>query len=314
MRYEISEGGLTDRITATRIEKPAEPAAFGAPDWKPDDVVFQPDIPSSLEVKRAISGHLLVRPKVNGKDVGWFILDSGAEVMVIDSKVADDLKLQKVGQIALTGVGGTIKSSFRNVADFTLGPATMQRILFTEIDLGQIGGFLGIKLAGIVGGDFFRRTIVSIDLNKPAVDVNARDGFALTGGEWLPLRFSTGNPAVEASVDGAPKAWYRFDTGADGTLTFHSPFVKRNKLLEGRKTTESNSGGVGGQIVTRMGQVKWFELAGHRFESPTVVFATGATGAFAEPYLAGNIGQEFMKPFKIVLDFTGSRIALLPRE
>lgn len=313
MSYEISEGGLTDSIHADQVDRPTDSASYVMPEWKPDDVLFQPDIPASIETKRAISGHLLVRPKVNGKDVGWFILDSGAEVMVIDQKVADDLKLGKVGKIALTGVGGTIQSSFRNVDEFILGPAIVQRILFTQIDLSQIGALLGIKLAGIVGGDFFRRTIVSIDLNKPSVEISPREGFALSGGDWLPLRFSTGNPAVEASVDGAPKSWYRFDTGADGTLTFHAPFVKRYKLLDGRKTTAAGSGGVGGTIVTRSGQVKWFELAGHRFVSPTVVFSTGTTGAFSEPYLAGNIGQEFMKPFKIVLDFTGSRIALLSK-
>lgn len=312
MRYEITEGGLTDKVTATKAEKPEDSFSYAAPEWKPQDVAFQSGVPTRVECKRAISGHILVNPKLNGKDVGWFILDSGAEVMVIDNKVADDLKLRKVGKIALTGVGGTIESSFRQVDEFTLGPATLKGIFFTQIELGQIGQLLGIKLAGIVGGDFFRRSVVSIDLKTPTVDVNSRDAFSLSGGSWLPMRFSTGNPAVEATAEGSPKAWYRFDTGADGTITFHTPFVKRHKLLEGKKTTDAGSGGVGGVVINKAGQIKWFELAGHRFDSPNVIFGTATKGAFAEPYLAGNIGQEFMKPFRIVLDFTGSRIALLP--
>jgi outer membrane lipoprotein-sorting protein len=310
--FELTEGGLTDKASATEITTPTGVSTFAPPTWTPDDVTFKAGVPSGIECKRAISGHILVKPLINGKDVGWFILDSGAEVMVIDNKVADDLKLSKVGKIALTGVGGTIESSFRQVNEFTLGPATLKGTFFTQIELGQIGQLLGIKLAGIVGGDLFKRSIVSIDLTKPAVDINPRDNFALSKGEWLPMRFSTGNPAVEANTDGAPRAWYRFDTGADGTLTFHAPFVKRHKLLDGKKTTDAGSGGVGGVVINKAGQVKWFELAGHRFESPTVVFATATKGAFAEPYLAGNIGQEFMKPFRIVLDFSGYRIALVP--
>jgi hypothetical protein len=114
-------------------------------------------------------------------------------------------------------------------------------------------------------------------------------------------------------MDGAPKAWFRFDTGADGTVALHSPFVKKWRLLDGKTTTPAGAGGVGGISTARRGKIKWFELAGHRFQNPTVLFSTSATGAFAEPYLAGNIGHEFMMPFRIVIDFTGSRIALNPR-
>jgi hypothetical protein len=158
-----------------------------------------------------------------------------------------------------------------------------------------------------------RRSIVTVDLIKPSVEVNARASYTLPSGAWTPIRFSTGNPAIEALTDGAPKAWYRFDTGANGTVTFHSPFVRKHNLLKDKKTTSSGSGGVGGMITSQSGKIRWFEIGGHRFANPSVGFATSTQGAFAEPYLAGNIGQDFMKPFKIVMDFSGYRIALLAR-
>lgn len=316
---EISDGGMTDVITVEKQEAVEEGnlvdklSPYDMPEWQPDDIVFDSAKPAAVESKLAISGHILVHPLVNGKDVGWFILDSGAEVMVIDKTVADSLKLDSVGKLPMTGVGGTVESAFRPVAEFRIGPAAVKNILFTELDLAQIGRFLGIRLAGVVGDDLMRRSVVTIDLKGPVVEIRPRDGFALQGGQWLPLRFSSGNPAVEATVDGAPKAWFRFDTGANGTVTLHTPFVNKYKLLEGKKTSVVGSGGVGGMVTTQAGTVKWFELAGHRFENQMVLFATSMKGAFGEPYLAGNIGQDFMKPFRIVLDYSGYRIALIPR-
>lgn len=311
----LSDGVVDDSITIQAVEKTTvAPGDFQTPAWNPSDVQFDPAKPARIESKLAISGHMLVHPTVNGKDIGWFILDSGAEVMVIDQTAADEMKIDKIGLLPLTGVGGTVKASFRRVDDFTLGPATLRGILFTELDLKQIGTLLGIKLGGIVGADFMRRAVVTMDFKGHSVDVQPRTGFSLASGTWIPVRFSTGNPAVEATIAGAPKSWFRFDTGANGTVTLHSPFVKKYKLLDGVATTNAGQGGVGGIVAAKAGHVKWFELAGHRFDNPLVVFATGEKGAFAEPYLAGNIGQDFMKPFKVVLDFSGYRIALLPRE
>ena len=60
----------------------------------------------------ATSGRILI----DGKDIGWFILDSGAEVSVIDKGAADEIKLASVGHQPLTGVGGNVMSSFRPIA------------------------------------------------------------------------------------------------------------------------------------------------------------------------------------------------------
>src|SRR5262245_35561602 len=63
-----------------------------------------------LELTRATSGHLLVKPKINGIDVGWFIFDTGAGITCIDKGVADKLKLPDAGEITATGMGGNKQS------------------------------------------------------------------------------------------------------------------------------------------------------------------------------------------------------------
>jgi len=312
---EITDGGLTDTISCDHIAAAQLPASeFEVPVWKPDDIFFDTSKPANVECKRAVSGHVLVHPLVDGKDLGWFILDSGAEVMCIDKATADDAKLPSIGREPVTGVGGNVVSSLRPIGEFELGPAMMKNVLFVDLDLSQLSGFFRVKIAGIVGADFFRRTIIAVDLKAPSVEISKRDGYSLSSGNWLPVRFSTGNPALEATIDGAPKAWYRFDLGANGFLTLHAPFVTKWKLLDGRETQPSMSGGAGGFVTARSGKLKWFELGGHRFNDVRVDFSTAKQGAFAEPYLAGNIGQDAMLPFRVVFDFSGYRIALVPRQ
>lgn len=311
-KAEVSEGGLTDVFTVTdSSEKELE--SFAIPAWTPEKITFDATVPARLESKKAISGHILVHPKVEGKDVGWFILDSGADIMVIDRGVADDLKLKSVGKLPLVGIGGVVQEPFRIVNQFQLGPATLSDIAFAELDLSQIGKFLGVKMAGIVGYDYFRRSIVGVDLESASVDVYDPLKFQLSQGTWTPVKFSSGNPVIEAALEGNRTGWFRLDTGANGTVSFHSPFVEKEQLLKDRKTSASGNYGVGGVSEARTGTIQWFELAGHRFENPTATFSLAKTGAFTDTYLAGNIGQDFMKPFEILFDFGGSRVAMLPK-
>lgn len=102
------------------------------------------------------------------------------------------------------------------------------------------------------------------------------------------------------------------DTGANGSVTFHAPAVERLHLLDNRQTTPANMAGVGGMTEARIGKIAWFELGGHRFEKVEATFSTAKSGAFADKYLAGNIGQDLMEPFTVVFDFGGSRVAFLP--
>lgn len=312
----ITEGGLTDTF-AGDTAKESKPGDYALPSWTPSNITFDPAKPASIEAKKLITGHIIVHPLVNGKDVGWFILDSGADIMVIDPKVADKLNLPKIGELPLVGVGGIVKESFRPVDKFELGPATLTNTEFSEFDLGEIGKALNIDLAGIVGFDFFRRSIVSVDLDKPAVSIFNPNSYKLSDGGWTQLKFDTGNPAVQATVKSDNRDitdWYRLDTGASGTVQFHAPFVKKQHLLDNRQTEAMANMGAGGSSDARAGKIDAFELAGHKFDNPSVSFSQATVGAFADNYLAGNIGQEFMKPFTVIFDFGGSRVALVPKS
>jgi len=310
----VTDEGLTDtyRVEDARRATDSQSSAYSMPILIPTDVAYDAAIPAIVESKRAPSGHVLLHPKVNGKDIGWFILDSGADSMIIDRLSADSLSLPKIGKESVVGVGGAVQEPFRTATEFSLGPASMKNVTFLEIDLHDLSDIFKVKLAGIIGFDFFRRFIVQVDLKRPSVEIDNVSDFHLQRGDWSKMEFSSGNPVVQATFEGDQKGWFRLDTGANGKIVFHSPAVERLHMLVGRETTSVGMAGVGGTTDARQGKLAWFELGGHRFRNIEAVFSLAKVGAFADRYLTGNIGQDLMEPFTVVFDFGGSRVAFLP--
>lgn len=314
-RFRITEGGLTDSF---EVEQGAGTADASAPCAmpalaRPSDYTFDADAAGEIEVRLSPIHLLLVHPLVDGEDVGWFALDTGAEVLCIDPAVADRLQMPKVGRMPLTGVGGTVTSAFRRAKELELGPLTLHHPLFSELDLTPLMPLLKEKVAGIVGYDYLYRATVEIDVSEPVVRVFDPATYRLRGGEWKEIRYSTGNPTVQASFEGDRTGWFMLDTGDPSNVSFFTRYVDEEHLLEGRATSAASSGGVGGAIAARSGEVAWFELGGHRFEHLGALFARATSGSFTTRGLAGSIGQNLMQPFTVVYDFGGARVAFVAK-
>jgi hypothetical protein len=303
-----SAAGMSDtyRIQELKVrgEYPGDPFRYAPQPIPVEAVAADPKV----ESKWVRAGLVLVHPKVKGKDVGWFILDSGAGSMIIDTKAAKEAGLASFGQVATVGVSGTEKATWYRVPSFEIGEVRLNDVAMAGIDLGMVSVALGVKCAGICGWDLFSRSVIEMDVAGHEIAIHAPDKFKSDSLKWTPLRFSDNLPVIECKFEDKV-GLFRLDTGAAASVTFHSPAVKNLKLLEGRETKKAMLGGVGGLSQAEMGTLTWFEVAGHRFEKPNATFAISDKGPFADPFLIGNVGQDFFKPFRIVLDYPRSRIA-----
>lgn len=315
--HETSEG-----VTNTYMISSAGPAPvfvrdpYAPPTFAPPaDTRFEPGVPAGVEVRRAPTGHLLVRPRVDGEEVGWFIFDTGAGAHVICPPVADRLGLEPFGSVAAVGVGGSVQAPFYRAASLALGPVTTDAPLFIGIDLSMLNGFFGVEIGGIVGYPLMGRVVAEIDMADGAVSLHDPGGYVLpAGAAWEELLIYGRHPCVRVRYEGH-EGVFRLDTGAAGsTVAFHAPAVERLRLLEGRTLGPARLGGVGGFVEARSGTLEWFELGGRRLESVEVAFATGRVGAFADAYTDGNIGGDLMLPFRLVFDYAGRRMAFVPRD
>jgi hypothetical protein len=307
-------GGVTSvfEIRSVAAAPAAARSRFERVTARPADTRWNATAAARVEVRRVRSGHLLVHPLVNGKDTGWFILDTGAGAMVIDTKAADRLGMPALGETVAIGVAGTMKARFREGGTFELGPVTINGTRYLELDLGFLTDAFGLPVGGICGRDLFERAAVEIDISTESVAVHDPARYRLEGTTWQELFFSGRTPAVRARFEGGREGLFKLDTGSGETVSLHAPAVERYKLLAGRETRASRSGGVGGSQASRMGKLAWFELAGHRFEEPDVEFAGTSEGAFADVYTTGNIGAGLLRAFRIVFDYGNKRVAFAP--
>jgi hypothetical protein len=210
-------------------------------------------------------------------------------------------------------VGGVTESGYYNIKDFSLGPATVSELHFIDLDLGQLTSIFREKIAGIVGFDFFRRATVEVDVEDGRVAVYSPHQYGNSRAAWERLLLDGRHPTVSAEFEGH-KGQFRLDTGANGTVTFNAPTVARHKLLEQRAVQDTGLAGVGGLLWVKVGVLKSFKLGTKVFEDIETTFATSSQGIFGQDFLAGNIGQDLLKPFRVVLDYPNERLALVVRD
>lgn len=280
----------------------------------PGDTRFDPDVAPTLEVRRVSTGHLLVHPSVDGEDLGWFILDSGAGVNCIALHVADRLPEGPFGEILARGVGGTVPAHFWRAGKLQLGPLTVASPIFMELDLAFLEQHFGVPVGGILGFELFARCALELDMRAGTVALYDPATYALPeAGRWEQAVLYGRHPGVRATVEGRA-GLFKIDTGAaDDTLTMHYHAVLELGLLEGRETRASAAGGVGGHVPTRDGELASFELGGRRFAPLAAAFAVEDKGAFSDAYVWGNIGGELLEPFLLVFDYPGRRLGFVPR-
>lgn len=270
--------------------------------------------PAALTVKRAKTGHLLVPAKIDGQDAGWFIFDTGAGMSCINRSVANKLQLRVGGETVAEGNAGSQDTHFRRAATFEFGPVRVADTLLVELELDAIGEALGEPIAGVIGYECFYAGVFEIDVVAPAIAVHPTEGFALPGAaRWHEFQMIDRRPNLAAQIEDRAPTLFLLDLGSNEGVTLYAPTVKSLGLFEGRETTASQHGGVGGMQPARKGSLRSFALAGQKLADVPTTFSQATAGIFAQTQKAGAIGVQILGRFRIVLDYRNSRLALVPR-
>jgi hypothetical protein len=126
-------------------------------------VSFVKGVAPEVIIERARSSHVLVRPLIDGIDVGPFILDTGASGLVITKAAAEKLAAcASFGEVFVSGVSGKVPCRFRRASELRLGPLLVDRPVFMEMALGGIVSGAADPVAGIVGFDAFKSAVVEV--------------------------------------------------------------------------------------------------------------------------------------------------------
>lgn len=129
---------------------------------------------SAVPVRKVDPGHQLIEASINGHK-GNFVLDTGANVTVINASQAERFGLSSGG--ALRGLGGTppvgASGDAHQIAidSFKIGPITVRQSRVVTADLGQLLAALskisGSQVSGIIGQDVLNEQRAIIDVARP---------------------------------------------------------------------------------------------------------------------------------------------------
>jgi hypothetical protein len=285
------------------------------------DTIFDNSRPAELIMGQGApfpdgsKGHpTYVRPLIDGKDVGWFHFDTGADNLMIDTRIADELKMPIIAESKVVAADGNARTvTVRQGKTFQLGRVTINDPIYIAGDLSKMNAPPGEKRAGFCGYPLLARVIVEVSDGGKGIALYDPSTYRLAHGKWQDLALINYTPAVTAHLEGNREGLFMLDTGASGTVDINSKFSLEQKLLEGRGTTEETVSSSGGDFKDALGSLEWFELAGFRFNNPKVSFRVAGVGYEAEG-VAGIVGRVFMRPFTIVFDYPERRVAFIRKN
>jgi hypothetical protein len=288
--------------------------------------IAQQPVEDPIEIPfRLVENVIWLEVRVNNSRPLNFLLDTAASTDAIDRRVAEELNLSMVemGMRANAGAGdGLTRMAFARNVRISLGDVAYQPVFMGAVPLDDVSRSFGQPIDGAVGYDLLSRWIVTIDYQRQKLVLHSNKFEYQGSGSLLPLRPSNGTPIATATVvlDGKEYSGdFIIDAPARGSATLATPFIAENGLLStmrssGRRLLESELRGVGGTSKRFVGRISAFRFGDVTFESPIVALANATGGAFARRDVAGNIGAEILRHFRVTFDYPHERLILEPVE
>lgn len=259
-----------------------------------------------------VGNFVYLRARVNDSEPLWFLFDTGATASYFDTERAKTLGL---GQ---DNFAKGVSLDFPGVK------------LLNQKFLPQRLGFWiynGHAADGLLGYDFISRFVVEIDYVNNTISLHEPNSYKYSGsGEVIPLTLleddSGGKvPLVcvkimqqgRAAIEGN----FIADIAVRTAVSFNTPFVDTNKLLQFAQPTIQVPLGAGAMVresKQSIGRVPSIQFGRFTFKKPIAIFFQDKQGVVALSEFDGIIGNEILRRFKVIFDYSRSQMILEPNR
>lgn len=281
-------------------------------DRKLDRALFA--IPSNAQVQTATpvtvpldehDRHYYTRVRIHGHDYN-FLVDTGAQAVVLDSHVAADLGLRPQGHLEVSGAKRTGGLGVAAIdGGIQIGSATLPLRMVTILDLRNVTGAFAAD--GVLGYPFFASAEVTFDAARHTMTF-AKPGSLKAPGEMVPVDVDRQSIELHGKVNGVDGRFV-LDTGNSGELLLFSPFMKTHPaLLPAGDRQFANSYGVGGSAQALYAIVDELDFGSYRFFNRYSNVMLSQQGAFADRFDAGNIGMGVLRNLIVTFDVANAKV------
>jgi hypothetical protein len=275
---------------------------------------------------------ILVKLSLNGSPPVSFSLDTGADTTSLDRQAVDAAHLRAVmikGELnALSGTCalGPVAQGIH----LKVGKNELLRGSGLVLDLSQFEKPLGIPLAGIFGFDYLRQFPVLLDYRAKTITIFADKKVRYSGLSALIVPLEKGKepgkppslPVIAVQLElpdgSSAEAKLTIDTGFDGALGLHGPFVREHPSVQAAPSANPPAGPLynqafcGDKYEAELGKVSAIRLGGTRFSAPDVVYSKTPAGIADSSETDGELGNKFLSQFRIFFDVPRNVIVFEP--
>ena len=260
-----------------------------------------------------VGNHIYLHARVDNSDLLWFLLDTGASASYLDQQRAKSLELMDQAK------------SVKNVSISFPGV----RLLNQNFSVQSLGfsAYDGHAIDGMLGYNFINRLVIEIDYVSRTVNFYEPQNYKYSGsGEIIPLVMleddsggkvplvrvrimQLGRPPIEGKLIA--------DLALRPAITFNTPFVEANKLLQPPQKTIQAVLGAGAMLRESrqpIGRLPNIQLGRFTIQNPVAIFFQDKQGVMASPEFDGVIGSEILRRFKVIFDYSRQQMILEPNR
>lgn len=278
---------------------------------------------SAVKVPFDLYGNnILVQISVNNSPPLWFVFDSGANVNVINERLARKLKLAIKGGSTLDANGGTASGSFVEDTTINISSVKVSNQTIFAVPLDALAEYSGRDVQGILGNNFIQNFVVEIDYANQTLIFHNPQIYNLAGmPDTIELENRDGNPFIKAQLSLDAKTIitdsFEIDTGSNGIFSIYRPFAEKHRLLQSipkANIAEGTGGaGVGGTTKYLDARIRSITLGKYVINQPLISISQGAESS-GTIFETGFIGTDLLRRFTVTLDYGSKRMRLVPNK
>ncbi|WP_430425056.1 aspartyl protease family protein [Phenylobacterium sp.] len=305
----------TITLTSVDIDPKADTRAFARPaSRKVFAFIDDKAATSPLPFEFYLGSRIYIPATLNGHET-HVLLDSGAEATVLDKAYAENIGIKPTAIVPAVGTGGRDVAELASGVTIRLGEVELRDVTVALIDLKPISAMIGRPLPVILGKEVFNALTVDLDFAGKTIAFQDPARFRpAPGAVRVPVTSVGGIHAIPATIEGGKTVLMDFDLGNGSPLLVFPGHWKAQRMLEGRLSSKSLSGAVGGLKTRDVATVKSLTLAGVTFHDIPAIFGEDDGSAFGNTRTAGNIGMPILSRFRLTTDYANQRLLLTPRS
>jgi hypothetical protein len=278
------------------------------------DSVFAPLVPRTIALTTPDTiplemhdGHFYAPVTIAGHRY-TFLLDTGAQDIVIDKHVAADLGLSPIGALEASGATRTGGLALVKLDAIDIGKGRLSGIIASTLDLGASTSGV-FRIDGILGYPFFAAATVRLDFSAKTMTFGVPGTLALSG-EKIAVQVDRSFPEATLTLDSRTDAPFIIDTGNAGELLLYHPFLEQHPGIVPFSSTSRHSYGIGGSTLSYRSTLDSIAFGSISLYNADTDVMLATSGAFADRFDAGNVGLGLLKNFIVTFDLTNAALYL----